>query len=179
MTVAATVATGDLGFIRSLRSLLRTILEDMAKLPAVQAEWNLAVDSFASIIQTRENLIPALGPTLEFAGSIGFLTESVRDRVLLPDVSLKIHVCEDIRRGPFGRNKPKCDVLLDQCLLKIAISDIAIEGLDILPNGFLGIIDIPLGGSLLDFLPCFIGSDSSNAFPVDHTGFLAVLSQVS
>src|SRR5688572_26953071 len=157
MTIGATVVAGDLRLVRSLRPLPGADLGDMAKLLAVQTEWNHAVDSFASIIQTREDLIPGLRPTLEFAGSISFLSESVRDRVLLSDVSLEIHVREDIYQGSFGRNEPKSDVLLDQRLLKIAISDIAIEGLDILPNGFLGIIDIPLGRSLLDFLPSFIG----------------------
>jgi hypothetical protein len=151
----------------------------MPKLLAVHAKRNTSVDNFASIVQAREQFLAVLRPPLDLTGTIGLLDKSIRNSVLLVNVALDVHVGEDLNEGALSGDEPETKVLIDQSLLELTVCYLAVDSLDVLLYGFLGIVDILLDNSLLDFLPGHLGGNIGNVVSVDLARVLAILSHVT
>jgi hypothetical protein len=179
MAICAAVEARDLWSVGTFHLLLGTKLGDVTKLLAVGAKRNTSIHNLASVVQALKEFLPVLGPPLNLSGTVRLFDEAVRNSVLLVDVALKIHVGEDLNEGSLSRNEPETDALLNQRLLKLAVGDIATNGLDVLIHGFFGVVDISLGDCLLDLVPGNVGVYISNVIAVDLARLLAVLSEVA
>lgn len=179
MAICAAVEARDLGCVSAFHLLLSAKLGRVAKFLAVSAKRNTSIDDLASVVEAFKELCPVLGPSLNLPGTISFLDKAVRNSVFLVDITLQIHVGEDLDEGSLSGNKPETDFLLDQRLLKLAIGDLAMNGLDVLIHSFFGIIDIPFSDCLLDFLPGNLGGHIGNMIAVDLAWLLTMLAKVA
>lgn len=179
MAIRTAVEAGDLDRITAFHLLLSTKLRDMSKLLAVQAKRNTSIHDFASVVQTREKLIAALGPSFKLARTICLLDKAIRNGIFLVDMALEIHVGENLDERSLSRNEPETNALVDQSFLELAIGNVAIHCLDVLLNSLLGVVDVSLNGGLFDFVPGVIGADISDVVAVNLARLFAILAHVA
>ena len=178
MTISATVEARDLGRV-TLCLLLGAKLGGVTEFLTVGAERNTAVHNLTSVVQALKEFLAVLRPTFHLAGTVRLLGKAVGNSVFLVDVALEIHVGKDLDEGSLSRNEPETNALLDQGFLKLLVGDVAIHGLDVLIDGFFGVVDIFLSDRLLDLLPGNVGVDVGNVITIDLARLLTVLSEVT
>ncbi|KAI6752750.1 hypothetical protein HG530_013502 [Fusarium avenaceum] len=151
----------------------------MSKLLAVHAKGNTSIDNLAGIVQAREMFLTVLGPSLDLTGTVGLLDKSIRNSVLLVNVTLDVHVGENLDKGALSGDEPETKVLVNESLLELAVCHLAIDSLDVLLYGFFDIVEILLDSGLLDFLPGRLSGNIGNVVSVDFASILAILSHVT
>jgi hypothetical protein len=179
VAIRTAVEARDLDHIGTFRLLLSTKLGDMSKFLAVQAKRNTSIHDFASVIQTREKFVPALRPPFELTRTISMLDKAIRNGVFLVDMALKVHVGENRDESSLSRNEPEANAVVDQCFLELAISNITIDGLDVLLDRLLNVVDVLITDGLFDFVPGVIGADISDVVAVNLARLFAILAHVA
>ncbi|KAL6889551.1 hypothetical protein HDV57DRAFT_332316 [Trichoderma longibrachiatum] len=180
MAFAAAIVARDLWLSRlSLDPVLGAALGSMAELATVVAFRNTSIDDHTGVIQTGQNLSIAIRPDVDFAGPLWLVRESDRNAVLFVDLALEIHVRESINKISLSANKPNLDVFFHQTLLNLAVSDLSSKSFDVLLNGFLGIVHVPLTRCLLELVPSSVRSDIGDMITIDFASVLTVVSKVA
>lgn len=179
MAIRTAVEARDLDRISTFRLLLATKLGDMSKFLAVQAKRNTSIHDFASIVQTREKLIPTLGPSFKLARTICLLDKAIRNGVFLVDMALQIHVGEHLDESSLSRNEPEANALMDQGFLELAVGDVTIHGLYVLLYRLLRVVNISVNDGLFDLVPGVIRADISNVVAVNLARLFAILAHVA
>jgi len=140
MTLNATVVAHDHAFLL-LDLLLWAMLGNVADFVTVAALGLAAIGRLSSISKTFKVLVNILGPQITIARARRVPLKAVRDRVLLVDVSLQVHVGQGGGKGTLNSNEPKADVLSAETFLKLDISRVG-GSLDIGLNGFLDVVEV-------------------------------------
>lgn len=77
--------------IGHLGDLLLAMLANVTHLVAVGAMWNGLLDDDAGIVETREQLFTARGPSIRLSRALRLIAETVGDGILFVQVSLEVH----------------------------------------------------------------------------------------
>lgn len=176
--LTTTVVASDL-VLFSLTRRLRTVLGRVAVVIAVVAAHFSTVDRIAGIIETSQDFFGAFRPTLALTGARRLAREANRNRELLANVALQVHVGEGTRQRTLQGNQPKVDVVVDQAFLDGLVGRFPIVGLDVFLNCLFGVVHVAFFGSFDQLLPSCLDGEVLNMIAINLTGGRAISANVT
>lgn len=144
----------------------------------LQTVGYMVLNNNSGVIQARHDLVASLGPSLGLLGALRLVAKPIRNRVLLVQVALKVHVRVRREQRALHGNEVQREATVENPLLELKVGHLR-TGLGILLDGVLDIVDVTIVDGFHELIPGVVGGCIRDLAAIDDPGVLTLCTGVS